>query len=81
MRSERLCAILLLMAAFAASTFAQQNDSCNALMNFKVPNLEISKATSRRGRYDRNDSLEPKSHRATSCILSSRRSLEPANRG
>ncbi len=44
MRSERLCAILLFIAAFAASAFAQQNDSCNALLNFKVPNLEINKA-------------------------------------
>jgi feruloyl esterase len=33
------------MAAFAASAFAQQNDSCSALMNVKVPSLEITKAT------------------------------------
>jgi feruloyl esterase len=44
MRSEHLCAISLLIVAFTASAFAQQNDLCNALMNFKVPNLEISKA-------------------------------------
>src|SRR5579864_8837888 len=44
MRSETLCAICCLMAAFAASAFAQQNDSCSALMNVKVPSLEITKA-------------------------------------
>ena len=44
MRSETLCAICCLMAAFAASAFAQQNDSCSALMNIKVPSLEITKA-------------------------------------
>jgi hypothetical protein len=45
MRSETLCAICCLMAAFAASAFAQQNDSCSALMKVKVPSLEITKAT------------------------------------
>jgi hypothetical protein len=45
MRSETLCAMGCLMAAFAASAFAQQNDSCSALMNVKVPSLEITKAT------------------------------------
>ena len=44
MRSETLCAICCLMAAVAASAFAQQNDSCSALMNVKVPSLEITKA-------------------------------------
>ena len=45
MRSETLCAICCLMAAFAVSAFAQQSDSCSALMNVKVPSLEITKAT------------------------------------
>ena len=45
MHSETLCAICCLMAAFAASAFGQQNDSCSALMNVKVPGLEITKAT------------------------------------
>ena len=44
MRSETFCAICCLVVALAASAFAQQNDSCSALMNFKVPSLEITKA-------------------------------------
>ncbi len=44
MRSKSLCAICCLMAAFAAAAFAQQNDSCSALMSVKVPSLEITKA-------------------------------------
>ena len=44
MRSETLCAICCILAAFAASALAQQNDSCSALMNVKVPSLEITKA-------------------------------------
>jgi Tannase and feruloyl esterase len=44
MRSGSLCAISLIIVAFATSAFAQQNDSCSALMNIKVPNLEITKA-------------------------------------
>ena len=44
MRSETLYAIGCLMAAFAASALAQQNDSCSALMKVKLPGLEITKA-------------------------------------
>ena len=44
MRSKTLCEIFCLIVAFAASAFAQQNDSCAPLMNVKVPSLEITKA-------------------------------------
>ncbi len=44
MRSETFCAICCLIVAFAGSAFAQQNDSCSPLMNFKIPSLEITKA-------------------------------------
>lgn len=44
MRSETFRAICCLIVAYAASAFAQQNDSCSALMSVKVPSLEITKA-------------------------------------
>src|SRR5450755_2833111 len=44
MRLETLCAIFLLIVAFAASAFAQQNDSCTTLMDAKVPGVEITRA-------------------------------------
>src|SRR5512147_137480 len=44
MRSETLFAIFFLILAFAASAFAQQNDSCTTLINVKAPSLEITKA-------------------------------------
>jgi len=44
MRSETLCALFFLTVAFAASAFAQQDDSCTVLMNVKLPSLEITKA-------------------------------------
>ena len=44
MRLETLCAIFLLIVAFAASALAQQNDSCTTLMDVKAPGVEITKA-------------------------------------
>jgi len=44
MSSKTLCPTLFLMVAFAASAFAQQNDSCATLINVKAPSLEITKA-------------------------------------
>lgn len=43
MRSEILCAICCLMAAFVASAFAEQKESCTSLMDVKVPGVEITK--------------------------------------
>src|SRR5579871_3166541 len=44
MRSETLCAILVLIVAFVASAFAEQKDSCSTLRDVKVPGVEITKA-------------------------------------
>jgi feruloyl esterase len=42
MRSETLCATIVLV--FTLSAFAQSKDSCTALMDVKVPGVEITKA-------------------------------------
>jgi hypothetical protein len=44
MRSEALCAISLLIVAFAGSASAQQKDSCTNLMDAKISGVEITKA-------------------------------------
>ena len=44
MRSETLCAMLVLIVAFVASAFAEQKDSCSTLRDVKVPGVEITKA-------------------------------------
>ncbi len=44
MRSESLRAVFFLIVAFAATAFAQQNDSCTTLLNVKATSLEITKA-------------------------------------
>ena len=44
MRSETLCAALLLVLTLPPSAFAQPKDSCTILMDAKVPGVEITKA-------------------------------------